>query len=330
MARSDLMKRLLRSYTAGDDRGFRSTAEAIVEDERRKRHDLLADQLEAILDEPGPGRRPLQVSALRPLPKGRDDLDLLDILQPRVSLAQVVLDSATSETIDGLLEEFRQRASLHAHGIEPRTTVLFVGPPGCGKSFTAEALAGELGLGLARVRLAAVVSSFLGETARNLEQIFAFLRKGSWVLLFDEFDMLARERGDRIDHGEVRRIVTALLQLVEDAHADSMVIATTNHPQLLDSALWRRFDEIVAFDPPELDQRVALLNSQLGAVRHDVDLDQAAERLAGYTHAEIERVCDDAVRLMVRRIDRSVDRGHLDYGIDRQESRRQTILGSQD
>jgi SpoVK/Ycf46/Vps4 family AAA+-type ATPase len=329
VARSDLIKQLLRSYTAGDDHAFRSTAGAIVEDERRKRHDLLASELEAILDEPGPGRRPLQISSLRPLPKGRDDLDLLDIIQPRVSLAQVVLDAPTTAVIDGLLDEFRHRAAMHAHGIEPRTTLIFVGPPGCGKSLTAEALAGELGLGLARVRLAAVVSSFLGETAKNLEQIFAFLRTGSWVLLFDEFDMLARERGDRIDHGEVRRIVSALLQLVEDVHTDSMVIATTNHPQLLDNALWRRFDEVVGFELPAFEERIALLKSKLSAVPSEVDLPRAAERLSGYAHAEIEHVCEDAVRLMVLRLDRFVNETHLDYGINRQESRRRTILASQ-
>ncbi|MDQ1614367.1 MAG: hypothetical protein QOJ60_306 [Actinomycetota bacterium] len=329
MARSDLMKRLLRSYSTGDDRAFRSTAEAIIEDERRKRHDLLADELEAILDQPGPGRRPLNVSALRPLPKGRDDLDLIDILQSRVSLATVVLDEATAEVVEGLLDEFRQRTALRAHGLEPRNTVLFVGPPGCGKSLTAEALAGELGLGLARVRLAAVVSSFLGETAKNLEQIFAFVRMGSWVLLFDEFDMLARERGDQNDHGEVRRIVTALLQMVEDTRTDSIVIATTNHPQLLDGALWRRFDEIVAFGLPERPERVALLKAKLAAIRLDVDLTAMADRLAGYTHAEIERVCEDAIRLMVRQLDRTVAVQHLDYAINRQETRRRTILGSQ-
>lgn len=330
MARSDLMKRLLRSYSAGDDGAFRSTAEAIIEDERRKRHDLLADELEAILDQPGPGRRPLQISALRPLPKGRDDLDLIDIRQSRVSLANVVLDGGTAKAIEGLLDEFRQRSALRAHGVEPRATVLFVGPPGCGKSLTAEALAGELGLGLARVRLSAVVSSFLGETAKNLEQIFAFVRSGSWVLLFDEFDMLARERGDRNDHGEVRRIVTALLQIVEETRTDSLVIATTNHPQLLDTALWRRFDEIVAFGLPEAVDRMALLTAKLASVRHEADLAPIAERLAGYTHAEVERVCEDAIRLMVRQLDRSVAAQHLGYAIDLQEARRRTIPGSQD
>jgi hypothetical protein len=130
MARSDLVKALLRSYTTGDDRTFRSTAEELILDERRKRHDLLANELEAILDEPGPTRRPLQVSALRPLPKGRDDLDLLDIIQPRASLHDVILDPDTAAVVDGLLDEFRQRGALHAHGLEPRSTLLFVGPPG--------------------------------------------------------------------------------------------------------------------------------------------------------------------------------------------------------
>lgn len=329
MARSDLMKALLRSYQHGDDRTFRSTAEEIIEDERRKRHDLLANELEAILDEPGRSLRPLQVSALRPLPKGRDDLDLLDIIQPKVSLHDVVLDSPTLTVVEGLLDEFRQRSALHAHGLEPRTALLFVGPPGCGKSLTAEALAGELGVALARVRLSTVVSSFLGETARNLDQIFAFLRTGSWVLLFDEFDMLARDRGDLVDHGEVRRIVSALLQLVEDAHTDSLVIATTNHSDLLDVALWRRFDEIVAFERPDAELRIAVLEMNLRSIRHDVAVRPLADRLEGYTHADVERVCLDAIRLMVRSMDRTLTERHIEYGIERQEGRRRTIPGSQ-
>jgi SpoVK/Ycf46/Vps4 family AAA+-type ATPase len=328
LARSDLMKRLLRSYTSGDDSAFRSTADEIIEDERRKRHDLLASELEAILDEAGPARRPLQVSALRPLPKGRDDLDLLDILQPAVSLAQVVLDTETERTVVGLLEEFRHRSALHAHGVSPRSTIIFVGPPGCGKSFTAQALAGELGLGFARVRLSAVVSSFLGETARNLEQIFAFLRTGSWVLVFDEFDMLARERGDRLDHGEIRRIVTALLQLVEESHSDSLVIATTNHPQLLDQALWRRFDEVIRFDLPDNRERLILLELKLSAIPKRVDLEAAAEQLADFSHADVERVCHDAIRAMVLDLSRTLNEAHLRYAIERQELRRQTILDS--
>ena len=234
MARSDQVKALLRSHREGDEQRFRSTAEEIIQDARRRRHGLLADELEAILDEPVRTRRPTQLATLRPLPKGRDDTPLLDIRHPERSLHDLVLPAATRDVLLGLLDEQRVRSALHAHGIDPRRSVLFTGPSGTGKSATAEALAGELGWPLAHVQLATVVSSYLGETARNLDQIFSFLRSGSWVLLFDEFDMLARDRNERGDHGELKRVVDALLQLIETTTNDSLIIATSNHAGLLD------------------------------------------------------------------------------------------------
>ena len=134
-----------------------------------------------------------------------------------------------------------------------------MGPPGCGKSITGTALAGELGLAIARIQLATIVSSFLGETARNLEQVFSFLNFGSWVLQFDEFDMLGRERADRSDHGELRRVVAAMLQIIDENNADSLFVATSNHPALLDSAVWRRFDEVLEFPMPDQPARAALI-----------------------------------------------------------------------
>lgn len=331
MARSDLLKDLLRSYQRGDDRAFRSAADAIVEDERKKRHEILADELEAIINGAPPRRaRPANISSLRPLPKAREDVPLLDTWQSATSFQDVVLRSETEELVLDLVDEFRQRTALAAHGLRPRTAVLFLGPPGCGKSVTAEAVAGELGLGIARIRLAAVVSSYLGETARNLEQVFSFIKTGAWVLLFDEFDMLATERSSRPDHGEVRRIVTALLQLVEDTQPDSLVIATTNHPHLLDSAIWRRFDEIVEFRLPDNVERMALIELNLRAVKHDIDIEETADRVEGHSHAQVEQVCLDAIRLMVRRHDRVVGSEHFEYAIARQEERRRTIQHSQE
>ena len=220
MARSDLVKALpLRSYQRGDDVGFRRATRDIIDDERRKRHDLVADQFEAILADPDPngergrnsngerGRRPLQVSSLRPLPKTRDDLPLVSIEEPGLSFGDLVLPEPVLGVLGSLVEEFQERSALRSHGVAPRSSVLLVGPPGCGKSVSAEAMAAELGLPVVRVRLAAVVSSYLGETARNLDRIFSFLEVGSQVLVFDEFDMLGRERSDRADHGELRRVV---------------------------------------------------------------------------------------------------------------------------
>ncbi len=253
MARSDLLKALLRSYQQGDDAGFQSAAEAVIADERRKRHDVLADELTAILVETRHGRgqrRPLQVSSLKPLPKSRDDNPLLTIAQPRLTFQDLVLAESVMRVLDGIVDEFRHRSALRAHGVSPRSTLLFVGPPGTGKTVTGEAIAGELGLALARIQLATVVSSYLGETARNLEQVFSFLNTGSWVLQFDEFDMLGRERADRSDHGELRRVVAAMLQIIDENNADSVFVATSNHASLLDTAVWRRFDEVIEFGLP--------------------------------------------------------------------------------
>lgn len=329
MARSDLVKALMRSHQQGDDAGFRNAAQDLIKEERRKRHDLVADQLEAILEDGTRSRRPLQVSSLRPLPKTRDDLSLLSLEEPGTTFQDLVLPAAVQEVLDGLVDEFRQRSALRAHGVSPRSSLLLVGPPGCGKSASAEAIAGQLGLPVARVQLATIVSSYLGETARNLEQVFSFLDVGSWVLLFDEFDMLGRERSDRADHGELRRVVAAMLHVVEDHRGDSLFVATSNHPMLLDSAVWRRFDEVVELPPPEERARAEILAIKLRSVRSEVDRVMAAKQMDGFSAAEVEAVALDAIRLMVRQMDKAVSEKHVAYGIERGEARRQIVRTSQ-
>ena len=329
VARSDLVKALLRSHQRGDDAAFQRAAKELIDDERRKRHDLVAEQLEAILEEPGQRRRPPQVSSLRPLPKTRDDLPLISLEEPRLSFQDLVLPESAVNVFDALVEEFRQRSALRAHGVSPRSSVLLVGPPGSGKSASAEATAAQLGLPIARVRLATIVSSYLGETARHLEQIFSFLDVGSWVLIFDEFDMLGRERGDRADHGELRRVVAAMLQVVDDHRSDSLFMATSNQPTLLDSAVWRRFDEIVEFESPDQTARSEILSLKLRSVRCDFDLTGAAQKMEEFSAAEVEAVALDAIRVMVRRLDKCVTSDHIAHAINRGEARRQIIHHSQ-
>lgn len=329
MARSDFVRALVRSHQSGDDSAFRQTAEQIIEDERRKRHDIVADQLEAVLSEASTERRPHQISSLRALPTSRDDLPLLSVVQPRRSFHDLVLPATTLSLFESLIHEFRTTSALRAHGLEPRSSILLVGPPGCGKSASAEALAGELGLPLARVELSAIVSSYLGETARNLDQIFQFVSAGSWVLSFDEFDMLGRERGDRADHGELKRVVAALLQTIESHNPDTLFVATSNHPKLLDSAAWRRFDEIVELQMPDAEDRAKILDLNLQSIRHTADLGVAAKKMGGFSAAEVESVALDATRLMVTQADKSLTDMHVVYGIERGKARRRIIHTSQ-
>lgn len=325
MARSDLLKEMFRSYARGDDASFRRVAESIVQDERKKNHSLLADELERLLSGESRGSRPLQVASLKPLPKGRDDAPLLKLDEPSRTFEDLVLPPQVQSDLHRITREFRQASTLRAHGLRPRNRLLFVGPPGTGKTATAEAMAAELGLPVAKVYLATVVSSYLGETSKNLEAIFSFCLQGSWVLLFDELDALAKERADRSEHGELKRVVTSFLQLLDEFSGNSLVVAATNHPALLDEAVWRRFDEVVMFGPLSEEGIVALLELRLRTHRVNAPLEQFARRISGFSGAEIEAVCYDALRDVVMEGRAEVSLDDLAGAATRLEERRSAI-----
>jgi len=203
------------------------------------------------------------------------------------------------ETLLRVISENRSRARLERFGMSPRRRLLFHGVPGCGKTLAAAVLAGEMGLPLMTVRFDALFSRFLGATAVQLRAIFAEMPRRPGVYLFDEFDSVAKARGDSQDVGEMNRVVTAFLQLVDADVSGSILVAATNHVELLDRAVFRRFDVIVPFDKPSRDQLADLLKLRLGTVGLS---DEVAERLAaqaeGWSFADVARACDDAVRTM--------------------------------
>jgi SpoVK/Ycf46/Vps4 family AAA+-type ATPase len=324
MARSDLIKAMFASYSKGDHAAFRHAAREVILDERRKRHGLLADELEDLLDTGG-GPTPLNVATLQPLPKGRDDVPLVRVRAAERTLDDVVLRRDTRDVVEELVREFRSASVLHAHGLRPRSRALFVGPPGTGKTLTAEAFAGELGLPLVTIDIATVVSSYLGETSRNLASIFEFCSRGSWVVLFDEFDALAKERADDSEHGELKRVVTAFLQLLDGFQGRSLVLAASNHPGLMDDAVWRRFDEVLGFELPTQDEILRLAQMKLRATRHRLPLRELARSMKGFSHAEVEIACHDALRRSVLEDHGVVRTEDLEQAIERMTERRRTI-----
>lgn len=324
VARSDLLKEMFASYSSGDQAAFRSAAEEVIRDERRKQHGLLANELESLL-KGTQSPQPLNVSTLQPLPKGRDDVPLVRVRSSDHTLDDVVLPVDSREVIEEMAREFRSASVLHAHGLRPRSRALFVGPPGTGKTLTAEALAGEIGLPLVVIDIATVVSSYLGETARNLASIFEFCARGSWVVLFDEFDALAKERADDSEHGELKRVVTAFLQLLDEFQGRSLILAATNHPGLMDDAVWRRFDEVVGFKPPTQSEIAKLTQMKLRASRHRLPLRDLARSMKGFSHAEVELVCLDALRRSVLEDHGIVRDEDFTAAIKRMEGRRRVI-----
>jgi SpoVK/Ycf46/Vps4 family AAA+-type ATPase len=232
------------------------------------------------------------------LPDDRAVSELLTIRDPENKFADLLLPNHVRELFGEVHLEHRREDFLVNHGVAPRRTFLFVGPPGTGKTVTAEAVADEFGRPLATVNLSTVVSSLLGDTARNLAAIFAIAAQERYVVLFDEFDAIGKERAEGSDHGELRRVVTAFLQQLDAFVGQSILIAATNHPALLDLAVWRRFDEVVSFEAPQVHDIRALLRLKLRSIRREggLDVDRVASACRGLTHAEVSAVVTEAFR----------------------------------
>lgn len=298
MARSELLRRLFISYAHDDDTGFNAAARALIAEERRQNHRQLASNLEhALLSGRKPGAAP--TLTLRPIPKGRDERPLVRVVKPERQLVELVLGQITRDAIEDVIQENLHRSVLAGHGLRPRRRLLFIGPPGTGKSTAAHAIAAELSLPVAVASLAALTSSFLGDTARNIESVMRFAEQTPCVLLFDEFDVLGQEREQNDDHGEMRRVVATLLQLLEEVQGESVIVATSNRPQAVDAALWRRFDELVAFDPLRIDQINELITLKLRGLPTTISAVEWARTLQGFSPAEIELICFDAMRRAV-------------------------------
>lgn len=329
MARGDLIKQMLSSHQRGDNDAFREAATEVIADERRRHHGLLAQELQEIMSTPDQApNAPVAFSSLRPLPKAKNDADLVDLVNPRRTLEGQTLRPEVRARLGEVLDERRRASVLHAHGLSPVRSLLFVGPPGTGKSSTAESLASELGVPLARVNLPAVVSSLLGETSRNLAAIFDSSRSEPWVLLFDEFDALGRERSDATEHGELKRVVTTFLQLLDHYAGPAVVIAATNHPSMLDDAVWRRFDEVIGFKLPTLRETEKLVRRLFRRVQLGTTPREVAQRLRGWSQADTELVCRTAMKRSVLRDGDAVTLVDLDAAIKRLEERRATIRRS--
>jgi SpoVK/Ycf46/Vps4 family AAA+-type ATPase len=301
MAEGRLLRKLIRAGSHADPEEFRTAAEELIRLERDKKHHLLANDLERILyGERSSGLRP-RPPIIQDFPKDRErGLALLELREPVRDLNDIVLSDENRSVLQETLLEQSRTDLLASYGLRPISRLLFCGPPGCGKTLATEVLATELGLQLATVRFDAVVSSFLGETASNLRKVFDFLATHRCVALFDEFDAIGKEREDPTEHGELKRVVNSFLQMVDAYRGPSLLVAATNHERVLDKAIWRRFDEVMFFDKPNLEQIRQLLLVKLRGVRYDLPTSDPGflNHFTGFTQAAVERVLIRAIKAM--------------------------------
>ncbi|PKA67419.1 ATPase family protein associated with various cellular activities (AAA) [Pseudomonas baetica] len=306
MATAQQIIALLSSHNQGDEEQFLSIALQVAAAEARRGRRDTADELKALVDsarkrdpltkaqKPGPNQ---QVAI--PISKPRGELEaLLSVSYPKSQLRDLILDRPKQERLTRLIHQQRQRDKLRSHGLAPSSKLLLVGPPGSGKTLTASILAGELRLPLFTIRLDALMTRFMGETASKLRLIFDQIASVRAVYLFDEFDAIGGRRNADNDVGEMRRVLNSFLQFLEEANStDSLVLATTNHPELLDRALFRRFDDIVEYSLPDANGIKEILEMRIHSyLPSRVPWAKLVAAAKGLSQAEITRAASEIIK----------------------------------
>lgn len=301
MARSEQVKALVRSHAEGDDRRFYAIAMQVAASAARAGHSNFAKELRELVDiAKSQPTLPAESRVDRPVPLTTPQGELAGILSasyPKTRLGDMILEEDLAVRLQRVVQEQRRRSHLRMHGFEPQRKLLLTGPPGTGKTMTASALAGELGLPLFNIQVDGLITKFMGETAAKLRLVFNAIEQTRGVYLFDEFDALGSQRGATNDVGEIRRVLNSFLQFLEQDDSDSLIIGATNHADLLDTALFRRFDAVFEYDRPSENVAIHVMQARLALLNTDaVDWDAAALSADTLSHAEITRACEQAAK----------------------------------
>jgi len=299
MASAAQLKALIKSYIDGDDSHFYAVAMQVAAHEAKLGHGKLAQELRVLIDEAK--KKPTRAGTSgRPIPLAQPRGELSSVLAasyPKIRLSDMVLEKGIAERLTRIIREQRQVIKIRSHGLAPRKKILSIGPPGTGKTMSASALAGELGLPLLAVRLESLITKYMGETAAKLRLVFDAIAQSRGVYLFDEFDSIGSQRGQVNDVGEIRRILNSFLQMIEQDESDSIILAATNHSDILDYALFRRFDDVIEFVLPDQPLIIKLLKNKLSASKTSrIDWKKLAEEASGLSYADISKVCEDAIK----------------------------------
>ncbi|MFC1749577.1 AAA family ATPase [Pseudomonadota bacterium] len=296
MASSEQIKALLLSHLAKDEERFLSVALQMAAHEARKGHGKLAQDLRDIIEKAKKQNK--SISAAVPISKGiKDSSGLLYATTPHFRLEDLIITDDVKNKLHRVIREQRHLSKLKNHGLSPRRKLLLVGPPGTGKTFTASVLASELGYPLFQVRLDAVITKFMGESSAKLRQVFDAIDDVRGVYFFDEFDALGSQRTSPNDVGEARRILNSFLQMIEQDHSNSVIICATNHAEILDYALFRRFDDVIQYQLPSKNEIITLFKNKLSPyVTKRFPWTKLATNAEGLSSAEVTLAAEDAIK----------------------------------
>lgn len=287
MARADLLLRLVKYGMQGDRTNLKRVAEALIAEERSKQHKVFADQLEDVLH-----------SSTKFISQNDNHMAMIDSsisnlfheIIPQRKLSDLILPKDVQNTCISLIEEQFRSELLRSYNLEPRNRILLMGPPGNGKTSLSEAIAESLMVPLLVVRYESIVGTYLGETSVRLKKLFEYASTRRCVLFFDEFETLGKERGDLHETGEIKRVVSSLLMQIDHLPSHVMVIGATNHAELLDRAVWRRFQVRMVLPSPTKPRLIEWFKSFEERIKIPLGYAPStlAQRLYGYNFAEVE------------------------------------------
>lgn len=304
MASSDQIKSLIKSFGQGDEERFFASAMQIAASEARAGHPNFAQELKALIEDAKKNRSLTQLDRGKIVslsPQKRELNELIDVFQPRINLSDMVLVDDVRVRIEKLIREQRQLDLLLHHNLTPRRKLLLTGAPGTGKTMTAQAIAGELGIPVFIIRLDGILSKFMGESIAKLRMIFDVMPQQRGVYLFDEFDSIGSQRHHGQDVGEVKRILNSFLINIEKDASNSIIIAATNLPEMLDKALFRRFDDIIHYPLPTKEEIIAAIHKYTTGFSFDshVEYSRIAELALGLNYTDIAKACEETIKEMI-------------------------------
>lgn len=301
MAASDQIKSLIKSFGDGDDARFFASAMQIAASEARQGHNNIAQELKSIIEAARKNRSSVQFQSgkiVNMAPTRRDLNELIEVLNPRVTLGDMVLEDEIANKLTKLVFEQKNWEILRQHNLFPIRKLLLTGPPGTGKTMTAQVIAGELGIPVFIIRLDGLLSKYMGESIGKLRAIFDLMPSQRAVYLFDEFDSIGSQRNVGHDVGEIKRVLNSFLINIEKDNSNSIIVAATNLPESLDKALFRRFDEIINYPLPSDVEIAAAIKKYTKGYSFDnrINYKTISKSLVGLNYSEIAQACFTSIK----------------------------------
>jgi SpoVK/Ycf46/Vps4 family AAA+-type ATPase len=314
MAKASQILNLIKAHFSNNEESFKTAALQVAAHEAKLGHVEVAKELkELVLKQP---KKPIRLRSA----EKQQLADLVFERSPKHRLSELVVDESLRTKIKRIISEYHRKDEFVDFGLRNRKKILLSGPPGTGKTLTASIISNELNLPLYVVMMDRLITRYLGETSAKLRQVFDLIREERGVYLFDEFDAIRAQRGRDHEVGELRRVLNSFLQFIEEDESESLIIAATNTVEILDQALFRRFDDVLTCSKPDFKQAKKLIQQRLFNFDNDFDLTNLKEDLQGLSHADIAKACDNAVKQCILEGVQTISSEHLKSAI---EERRQ-------